>query len=228
MVFNRPTLYTHPAISAHISCLWPSPRRVAHPSFFCLVGVFVVTTKIPTLAERRLERGTRKQLSVASCQLPVKTTADPSTSLGCARDDKRQLSVASSQLKKPNPQPGGRHNRSPASGETQCVPLWEIVVTLVLRNAFSPRPCCDPQNRMGSAGVSLQRCECPPALCSRDSEPACGPQQRSLRTSDPTNSHPSQRRAEESRSLDGPRSNTPASTNPVLPGDPVCARGRSG
>src|ERR1039458_3388770 len=33
-----------------------------------------------------------------------------------------------------NPQPEGRHNRSPASGETQCVPLWEIVVTFVLRN----------------------------------------------------------------------------------------------
>src|ERR1019366_6782953 len=73
-----------------------------------------------------------------------------------------------------NPQPEGRHNRSPASGETQCVPLWEIVVTFVLRNAFSPRPCSDPQNRMGSAGVSLQRCECPPALCSRDSERLAG------------------------------------------------------
>ena len=64
-------------------------------------------------------------------------------------------------------------------------PLWEIVVTFVLRNAFSPRPCSDPQNRMGSAGVSLQRCECPPALCSRDSEPACGPQQGPLKISRP-------------------------------------------
>ena len=34
-----------------------TPRRVAHPSFFCLGGVFVVTTRIPALAERGLERG---------------------------------------------------------------------------------------------------------------------------------------------------------------------------
>ena len=106
----------------------------------------------------------------------------------------------------------------------QCL----VVVTFVLRNAFSPGPGSDPQNRMvalgsasSAANVRLRQV----AVMVNGLRAAAA---RSLRTSDLTDSQPSQKRAEESRSLDGPRSNTPASTNPVLPGDPVCARGRSG
>jgi hypothetical protein len=75
-----------------------SPRNVGiNDRLLCIGGWPTLTPDLPKPGV------SARQLSVASCQLPVKTTADPSISLGCARDDKRQLSVASSQLKKLDP-----------------------------------------------------------------------------------------------------------------------------